>query len=321
VATYSRASAPAGEPLPGEVWTLGALSYRAFADRLPPRIVAPGTRLLPLHLEQLLAWARESAEPPPARLADLIVARAERLPAEALHTLQALAVWGDDATVEVLRAMLGGVDPRGALDALAAANLALATATGIRVPHPLIRRVVFASIPAGRKSDLFTAAARLRPDAPLELRARQAIYGGSTFEALALLDALAARRASQGDFAGSVGALRRALDLARRELHRGELDDPMTAVLVFARKLGDALAALGKWSDAEGVLREALDGAPPASEQRAHVLGALAHVAKARSHPNDARRYLEEAIRVARQSDARELMPMLERLEKDIAVA
>jgi hypothetical protein len=47
----------------------------------------------------------------------------------------------------------------------------------------------------------------------------------------------------------------------------------------------------------------------------------MAHVANARRHPGEARRYLDEAIRVARQSDARGLMPLLEQLDKTIAVA
>jgi hypothetical protein len=101
------------------------------------------------------------------------------------------------------------------------------------------------------------------------------MHAGSSLEALSLLDALSMRRAAQGDVQGSVGALRHALDLARRELHRGELDDPETAVLVFARKLAEALLASGKRSDAEGVLREALGTAPPASVHRGHLLAVL----------------------------------------------
>ena len=92
-------------------------------------------------------------------------------------------------------------------------------------------------------------------------------------------------------------------------------------MLVFARKLAEALAASAQWNDAEGVLREALGNAAPTSEHRARLLAVLAHVAHARSHPGEARRYIDEAMRVARQSDHRALMPMLEQLEKTIAVA
>ena len=190
-----------------------------------------------------------------------------------------------------------------------------------KIAHPLVRSVVFSTTPAGRKRELFARAAELCPDAPLEVRARQAVHAGSALEALALLDALSAERAANADLAGSVSALRQALDVARRELHRGELDDPTDAVLVFARKLAEALGASQRWSDAEGILNEALGTAAPASGHRAHLLGALARVANARAHPREARRYLDEAMRVARQSDARELLPILEQLDKSIAVA
>jgi hypothetical protein len=90
---------------------------------------------------------------------------------------------------------------------------------------------------------------------------------------------------------------------------------------VFSRKLAEALTASEDWTGAEGVLREALGNAPPTSRHRAHLLGVLAHVANVRRHPGDARRYLDEAMRVARQSDARSLIPILERLDKAIAVA
>jgi serine/threonine-protein kinase len=109
--------------------------------------------------------------------------------------------------------------------------------------------------------------------------------------------------------------------MARRELHRGDLDDPVGAMLLFARKLAEALVTGGQYNDAEGVLREALGNAPPTSAHRARLLAVLARVAQSRSLPGDARRYLDEALRVARQSDHDELVPMLEGLQKSIAVA
>ena len=57
---------------------------------------------------------------------------------------------------------------------------------------------------------------------------------------------------------------------------------PMRAVLIFSRKLGEALARAGDLTDADGVLREALDLAGPAGPDRARVLGALAFVAHER---------------------------------------
>ncbi len=322
VLTHAPGGGPSGETLPAESWTLAALPYESFANRIPERLLTRGVSLAPLHVEQLIAWAAEIADAPPERLVDVIARRADRLAPDARHVLQALSVWGDGATAEAVWRMLpGAVDVATALHTLHRANLVGIEENAVRFSHPLIRRVVFSSIPAGRKDELFAAAATLRPDAPLEVRAKQAMHGGSALESLSLLDALSARRAAHGDLTGSVSALRHALDVARRELYRGELDDPVTAVLVFARKLAEALADQELWSDAEGVLREAIGTAPPTSPQRAHLLGVLARVADARRHPGDARRYLDEALRVAKQSNARSLLPMLERLRKTIAVA
>ena len=322
VMTHAPNGGPKGETLPAETWTLAPLPYESFADRVPQRLVTRGVPLPPLHVEQLIAWSRESADPAPERLVDVIARRVERLPPDARHVLQALAVWGDDATPDSLWRMLPpATDVASALDALDRARIVAIDERGIRIAHPLIRRVVFSSIPAGLKEELFSRASQLRPDAPLEVRAKQAVHGGSALEALSLLDALSARRAAHGDLSGSVNSLRHALDVARRELHRGDIDDPEGAVLIFSRKLAEALADQEHWADAEGVLREALGTAPPASPHRAHLLGVLARVADARQHPDDARRYLDEAMRVARQSDARSLLPILERLDKTIAVA
>jgi serine/threonine protein kinase len=322
VVTYAPGRKPAGDPLPGEAFTLAPLPAASFAALLPGQLRVGAPSLSPLHVEQLVAWARETVEPPPDSLADLIVRRTQRLTADARQTLQALAVWGDDARAENLGNMLPKtVDLGAALDALDRARLVAIEDRAIRIVHPLVRRVVSSSTPAGLKRELYARAAELRPDAPLETRAKQAMHGGGAFEALSLLDAVSARRAAFGDLAGAVSALRHALDLARRELHRGEIDDPVSAVLLFARKLAEALCAARQWSDADGVLREALGLAPPSSDHRAHLLGVLAQVASSRSHPREARQYMDEALQVARQSNSRTLLPILERLDKSIAVA
>jgi hypothetical protein len=322
VMTHAPGGDPSGEALQPETWTLGPLPYESLAMLLPQRLVTPGVSLAPLHVEQLMAWAGESGDLPPERLVDVIARRVERLAPDARYVLHALAVWGEGATPEALQPMLpASVAVEAALDIPARSKIVAVDDRRIRFSHPLIRRVVFSSIPAGRKQELFARAATLRPDAPLEVRAKQAMHGGSSLESLSLLDALSARRSAHGDLAGSVSALRHALDVARRELHRGELDDPIAAVLVFARKLADALADDERWPDAEGVLREALGTAPPTSPYRAHLLGVLARVADARKQPADARRYLDEAMRLAKRSNARSLLPILERLDRTIAVA
>ena len=93
----------------------------------------------------------------------------------------------------------------------------------------------------------------------------------------------------------------------------------MRAVLIFSRKLGEALARGGQLNDADGVLREALDVAGPSGPDRAAVLGALAHVAHGRERRQDARDYLREALELASSSGAHELVASLETLRRSMA--
>jgi serine/threonine-protein kinase len=153
---------------------------------------------------------------------------------------------------------------------------------------------------------------------PIEVRALHENWGGAAFQALLLLERVSMSAAARGDHHGTVMALRRALELARRELFRGELDDPMRAVLIFSRKLGEALARAGQLNDAEGILREALDVAPSGAD-RASVLAALAHVAHGRERKQEARDYLRQALELASRSGARELVTSLETLRRAIA--
>ena len=91
-----------------------------------------------------------------------------------------------------------------------------------------------------------------------------------------LLEQISERALLRGDETAAVNALRRGLDLSRRELYRGELDDPMRAMAIFGRKLGDALTQAGNFADAEGELREALDMTGPTGNDRTQILASLA---------------------------------------------
>jgi serine/threonine-protein kinase len=92
----------------------------------------------------------------------------------------------------------------------------------------------------------------------------------------------------------------------------------MRAVLIFSRKLGEALAKGGQLTDAEGVLREALDIAGPSGKDRAAVLGALASVAHGRERHQEARDFLREALDLASRTGAQELVTSLETLRRAI---
>jgi serine/threonine-protein kinase len=301
------------------------LVSRLLAGTSRPSSSIGGRGIAPLYVDQLLRFSREQGGRAPTRLADLIALRVERLPPDARRVLQAIAVYGDNAHDLIVHKLV-----------TEGTNLDEATATlmeagmieraddekGFRSAHPLIRDVVLATIPAAVRRGLHARCAEIGEESgmPLEARALHEYSAQNTFQALILLEQVASHATTRGDLGGSIAALRRGLDLARRELFRGELDDPMRAVLIFARKLGEALTTAGQFTDAEGVLREALDMAGPSGSDRARVLGALAQVSAIRDRNDEAHRYLLEALELAFASGAHELLRSLEDLKKSIAV-
>ena len=308
----------------------GAVVTKMLASTQTPSApsLSGGRGIPPLYVDHLVRFLHEHGSGAPERLADLIALRVERLPADARRLLQAIAVVGDDATPSMLAPLLAsdsssGAQPAAARDVLVRAGMIEPVGDGdaSRTAHPLLRDVVLASIPAAVRKRLHAIAAEGAQDrsAPLEVRAMHELHAQNAFEALILLERVSAVCAARGDLAGNILALRRGLELARRELFRGELDDPMRAVLIFSRKLGEALALAGAYMDAEGILREALDMAGPSGQDRARVLGALAHVAHGRERRQEAQAYLREALELAARSNSRELVSSLEDLKRAIA--
>jgi serine/threonine protein kinase len=282
-----------------------------------------GRGIVPLYLDQVLRFAREQGGAAPPRLADLIALRVERLPADARRVFQVIAVLGD-ATVDaaIYPLLPPETDLVEALSLLRRAGMIENGPDGWRTAHPLMREVVLATIPAAVRRELHAAAAHgfAETKAPMEVQALHEYHAHNAFDALILLERVSSRCTARGDSQGSILALRRGLELARRELFRGELDDPMRAVLIFSRKLGEVLAQAGDYTDAEGVLREALDIAGPSGQDRARVLGALAHVALGRDRRLEAQVYLREAMELATKSGSHDLMRSLETLKRSIAV-
>ncbi|HEV3192286.1 MAG TPA: AAA family ATPase, partial [Polyangiaceae bacterium] len=249
---------------------------KALAQSAQPAspVFGSSRTIVPLYFEQLLRFLREESGGVPPALADLIAVRVERLPAEARRALQAAAVWGDNADDQILVRMLGdGLDLVEALGLLRRTGMVHLVDGEIRTSHPLVREVTLATIPAAVKRELHAAAAEVcdARNLPIEVRALHQFHGGTAFQALLLLERVSTSASARGDHQGTIMALRRALELARRELFRGELDDPMRAVVIFSRKLGEALAKGGQLNDAEGVLREALDVAGKNGSDRAAV--------------------------------------------------
>jgi serine/threonine protein kinase len=308
-------------PLPKLIANTLARGF-ALGERLSDPSGTATSGVLPLYVEQIVRFSIEGGTEPPGRLADLVALRIERQTPAARRVLQALAVLGDDVDPKDIDALVSNparTQPssdrtvqsavQANISALAAAEVIERTPAGLRHAHPLVREIVIAMIPAEVRRELHRRVARFAETKklPAEVRAWHLLQAEDTFEALLLVESVSEKALARGDAEGAVLWLKRALELARRELVRGELDDPIQAVLIFSRKLGEALAVAGALSDADGILREALDLAGPSGRDRARVLGVLAKVAHNRDRSGDALRYLTEAIEHANKSGEHEL--------------
>jgi tetratricopeptide (TPR) repeat protein len=319
------AHAPGVEP----GWPAEVTSTRPLAGLSPPtvqrllRTSRPGDldRALndergvsPMYVEQLLRYQLEGGTDPPARLGDLIALRVDTIEPNARRVLQAIAVLGDHVGGDSIASLLPkGHDAEAGIAKLEAGGMVERVHGTVSCSHPLLRDIVLAGIPHAVRRELHQKALNIaeKRGAPIEASAQHAYYAQDSFQALLLLEQAADRAASRGDTASEVLALRRGVEVARQEISRGELDDPLRAVLIFSRKLGASLTRAGNYSDAEGVLREALDLAGPASPDRARVLGALAHVAHGRRRKQEAMGYIDQAIEAAKQSGSQDLVTAL----------
>lgn len=275
------------------------------------RIDESARGFLPLYVEQVLRYSLEGGSDPPSRLADLVALRVDTLAPNARRALQLLAVVGDGSERPVLANLLASTDGLDVTldDLVRAGMIERNQGDAYSMAHPLIRDIALAGIPAAVRRELhhrvLQAADVLRT--PLEARAQHAYYAHDSFQALFLLEQVADRASLRGDPETEVLALRRGLEMAREEISRGELDDPLRAMLIFSRKLGAALARLGNYADAEGVLREALDLAGPSGTDRARVLSSLAVVAHGRQRSKEAVGYIDQAIELAQRLGDKDL--------------
>ena len=265
-----------------------------------------GDEIAPLYIDQVARWVIEGGGPPPPRLVDVVSARFERLAPRARRAVQALALLGE-ATAAMMTRLLGEE-----FDPTTATSLRLqgwtssdvrANQEWLQLTHPLLREVAESSIPAAARNELHGECAQLLADAPvaIEARAIHAADSGDPFQALVLLERVGDQAIARGDDLGAAHALRRGLERARRELVRGDIDEPERAMSIFARKLADALMRAGEAAEAEGVLREAIELVPRTNVEWARLEGALARALYARGRTPDAMRAIDEAIKTARR--------------------
>jgi serine/threonine-protein kinase len=270
--------------------------------------------VLPLYLEEALRFQAEGGTEVPERLGDLIAQRLATLDADARRVLQGLAVLGFGAAISTVAELvqLDGIEP--AINSLLSRGMITVSAGCAVFSHPLLRELTMAGIPIEARRQLHRRALRIedKQRGPLEVRAEHAYHCQEAFQALLLLEQVADRATAIGNTQAEVLALRRGLEVARREIARGELDDPLRAVLIFSRKLGASLTRAGDFADADGILQEALDLAGPSSPDRAKILGALAHVSYGRKRYEEALNRLKSAIAAARMAGATDLESSLE---------
>ncbi len=266
----------------------------------------PGERLfLPLYLEQLRALGYsglDADEALPGRLPDAVLARSERLELSARRLLQVVAVLGDAAPLAWVRglARAGDID---ALDALGREGLVRVEGETVVFCHPFVRALVESSIPAEHRKALHAQALEVAAGdgAPLEVRAEHAWRAGEPMTALLLLEQMGDAALKRGDGSAAVLAFRRGLELARRELLLTGETALDRAIVTFSRKLGDAMDSAGDSAGADGVLREALELAGPASRERSRMLLLLSRVASRRNRPRDAMRLLGQVLELSAQ--------------------
>src|SRR6185295_18711465 len=146
----------------------------------PGPTIPTQTTVLPLYLDQLIRFIGEGGSDPPARLADLIALRIQRLLPGARRVLQVLSVLGDNVDPKSIDAMLpvdeGERDETPvavSIAALVAAQIIERTPEGLRHTHPLVREIAGASIPATVRRELHVRAAvnAETNNLPIEVRA------------------------------------------------------------------------------------------------------------------------------------------------------
>lgn len=305
----------AGLPFGTEVIALRGLTMmeaQAFelGETLPsvPEPEAGDQLLLPLYLDQLrylgLDIGASSTLPP--RLADAVALRLQRLDASARRVLQAACVLGDRCSRAALLRLVDVEDER-SIDRLASADLLVVEGDAIEVVHPFLRDLVEASTPAEARKMLHVRALRaaIAEDAPIEERSMHAYASGELMHALLLLERAGDIATERGDTAAAVTSYRRGFELAHTEMLQTGDASLEAALALFGRRLGATLARRSELTGAEGVLREAIDFAGPASLPRALLLLELGRVVGRRKRTRDAYRLVGEALEIALQLEDR----------------
>jgi serine/threonine-protein kinase len=268
--------------------------------------------VLPLHLEQLLRWHVEGGGVAPERLVDVIATRLERLSMKARRVLQALAVLGEEAPATVARVVGSGGDLSTVRMLAERGWIAIENHDldqFLSISHPLLREVVDASTPSTLRKELHLACLAATDDRemPLEVQALHAEHTNDAFSTLLLLERLGDRSLARGDDTAAAQALRRGLEFSRREFALGDTDSE-GAIVIFTRKLGEALVRARDFAEAEGVLREGLAVATRGTVEWARLEGILGRALCSRGRQAEGLRAIDNAVVVASRHGAASLV-------------
>ncbi len=313
---------------------LGGANLLAIAERLRDtqagapdgEVLARVTHGEPARLEHAVRWFFEGGDPAnvPEGLADLVAERLARLPGNVRVVLQAAAVSGMEAPLDVLAQVVareGEID-----DASLQAALGLLGAHGflgvrgdlVAFAHALIRDVVYEGVPADVRRALHRAFAETLPShsTPAAVLGHHAELGGLVDLAVVRLLAAGDEAVLRLDDPGAATMYQRALASARRGLHAGdatgEPSGRLRDVLTAAIKLADTLRINGDYVLARGVLEEAslhADGTHRALE--AQLKRAQAHLLLATGDASRALVPVREAIGLAMTTGSLELIAAL----------
>ena len=283
----------------GESRLLRGLSRQSAVDALQG-LGSKGARCIqsfaaqtiaPLMVEQLIRFVLEGGSEAPTTLADLVDMRLQALMPEPRLVLPAMAAMGNEVPLDDLQAVLpDSFEFERALAALASSGMIDRGPLGFRWSHPMLREIAAATTPASVRRELCGKAYELAEarDLPIEVRAMMSFHAELDMEAMFLCEQVAERAAQRGDDDGAIDALRMGLEAAKREASRQYLDDPGKTILMFGRKLGDAMLRAGRLGEADMLLREMLEIAGPESAEGVYILRGMARVERAEARSGEA---------------------------------
>ena len=168
-------------------------------------------------------------------------------------------------------------------------------------PHPFLRELVEASIPAEVRRTLHSRALEVATERgePLEVRAEYAYRTGESMSAIVILERMGDTAVRRSDAHAAVLRFD-ALSSLRGERCSNPAIPCSKARLSPSVGSAEALEQAGDVGGADGVLREALDLTGPTGAERAKVLTLLGGVSVSRGRLDEATRLLELALEIVK---------------------